>query len=254
MRRTIGFLLILLSFPVIWLLLSFIHTELLNASELKATIQDSVQVSTPVFSSPVILVDKNKQVFSEDYVEWREPLTLEQIPLFVQDLFIQSEDDEFYKHIGFDFSAIFRAIFANAGAQAKEQGASTITQQLVRLRYLSTEKTYERKLTELVYAYEMEKEYSKEEILTNYLNEIYFGNQVYGIGAAASYYFNKPLGELTEAELTFISAIPNNPALYNPIDHFEATKKRQERLIDGLVKNGIITKTHGDKIKLEKIS
>ena len=101
-----------------------------------------------------------KHIFSEDYIEWRDPLPLESIPLFVQEVFIQSEDIEFYNHIGFNFSAIFRAVFANAAANSNDQGASTITQQLVRLRYLSTEKTYERKVTELVYAYEMEKQSS----------------------------------------------------------------------------------------------
>ena len=180
----------------------------------------------------------NRSKFSQRIISNGEiPIPLESIPLFVQELFIQSEDVEFYNHIGFNFSAIFRAVFANAIANAKDQGASTITQQLVRLRYLTTEKTYERKVTELLYAYEMEKQSTKEEILSNYLNEIYFGNQVYGIGAAATYYFSRPLNELTEAELAFISAIPNNPTLYDPLVNFDATKKRQELLIDVLVKN-----------------
>ena len=254
MRQSIGFLLIFILFPVIWLLYSFIQTELLEAEVFKETIQDSIQLSSPSFSSPVILVDRHEQIFSEDYVEWRQPLELEEIPPFVNEIFIQSEDEKFYNHIGFNFSAIVRALVANATAHEKEQGASTITQQLVRLHYLSTEKTYERKLTELFYAYEMEKEYSKDEILTNYLNEMYFGNQVYGIGAAATYYFNRPLAELNEAEIAFICAIPNNPALYNPLEHFKDTKKRQERLIDVLVRNEVITKAHGEKIKKEDIT
>ncbi|MDI2586473.1 transglycosylase domain-containing protein [Psychrobacillus sp. NEAU-3TGS] len=249
MRQAIGFIILLLCFPFIWILYSFIHTEILVASSYKDNLAKSIQISSPSISSPIVLLDKQEQVFSEDYVEWREPLPLESIPLFAQELFIQSEDVEFYNHIGFNFSAIFRAVFANAIANSKEQGASTITQQLVRLRYLTTEKTYERKVTELLYAYEMEKQSTKEEILANYLNEIYFGNQVYGIGAAATYYFSRPLNELTEAELTFISAIPNNPMLYDPLVHFDATKKRQELLIDVLVKNNKITATDGDALK-----
>ncbi|ALC84618.1 penicillin-binding protein [Bacillus sp. FJAT-22090] len=253
MRQVIGFLLILLCFPLIWMLTSFIHAEILSASSFQDDLKQSIQLSTPPLSSPVVLLDENEQIFSEDYVEWRDPLPLESIPLFVQELFIQSEDVEFYNHIGFNFSAIFRAVFANASANAKEQGASTITQQLVRIRYLSTEKTYERKVTELIYAYEMEKQATKDEILTNYLNEIYFSNQVYGIGAAATYYFGRPLHELSDAELAFISAIPNNPTIYDPIDNFDATKKRQELLIDVLVKNGKIPKESGEAIKAEPI-
>lgn len=253
MRQVIGYLLIIICFPLIWFLTSFIRSEWLSAAELQSELTQSIQLSSPTPSAPVILLDENNQLFSEDYVEWRDPISLESIPLFVQELFIQSEDEEFYNHIGFNFSAIIRALFANVTADSKEQGASTITQQLVRLRYLSTEKTYERKVTELVYAYEMEKQSTKDEILSNYLNEIYFSNQVYGIGAAATYYFNRPLHELSKAELAFISAIPNNPTRYNPLENFEATKKRQELLIDVLVKNGKITEDSGEAIKAEPI-
>lgn len=253
MRQLIGFLFIIICFPTIWILYSFIHSELLAASSFNDDLAQSIQLSSPVISSPIVFLDENNHTFSEDYVEWRDPLPLESIPLFVQELFIQSEDVEFYNHIGFNFSAIFRAVFANASANSKDQGASTITQQLVRLRYLSTEKTYERKVTELMYAYEMEKQSTKEEILSNYLNEIYFSNQVYGIGAAATYYFGKPLNQLSEAELAFISAIPNNPKIYNPLEHFEATKKRQELLIDVLVKKGKISAEYGEALKAEPI-
>lgn len=249
MRQAIGFIIILLCFPFIWVLYSFIHSEILVANSYKDNLAESIQLSSPTISSPIVFLDDQERIFSEDYIEWRDPIPLESIPLFVQELFIQSEDVEFYDHIGFNFSAIFRAVFANAIANSKDQGASTITQQLVRLRYLTTEKTYERKVTELLYAYEMEKQSTKEEILSNYLNEIYFGNQVYGIGAAATYYFSRPLNELTEAELAFISAIPNNPTLYDPLVNFDATKKRQELLIDVLVKNEKIAAADGATLK-----
>lgn len=253
MRQAIGYIIVLLCFPLIWILYSFIHSEILTAFEFKEDLKEAIPLHTPASTSPIVLLDKDNVIFSEDYVEWRDPLPLESIPLFVQEVLIQSEDVEFYNHIGFNFSAIFRAVFANAAANSSDQGASTITQQLVRLRYLSTEKTYERKVTELIYAYEMEKQSNKEEILENYLNEIYFSNQVYGIGAAATYYFGKPLNELSEAQQVFISAIPNNPSVYNPLEHFEATKKRQELLIDILVKNDKISTEHGNKLKNEAI-
>ena len=138
--------------------------------------------------------------------------TLDEFPQIVKDIFIYSEDTSFFNHIGFDVSAIARAVMANSSEQSIQQGGSTITQQLVRMRYLTEEKTYERKLMELLYAYELEQMYSKEEILEMYLNEMYFGNQVYGIASAATYYFGRPLQELTIAEIAFIAAIPNNPS------------------------------------------
>ncbi|WP_313894567.1 transglycosylase domain-containing protein [Psychrobacillus sp.] len=253
MRQILGFFIIFICFPLLWLSYSLIDTEISTASDYKKELGQSIKLSEPIISSPVLLLDESGATFSEDYIEWRDPLPLASIPLFIQEIFIQSEDVEFYNHIGFDFSAIFRAVFANASANARDQGASTITQQLVRLRYLSTEKTYERKVTELMYAYELEKQSSKEEIFTNYLNEIYFSNQVYGIGAAATYYFQRPLNKLTEAEMAFISAIPNNPTVYNPLENFDATKKRQELLIDVLVKKGKITSAHGESLKAEPI-
>ncbi|CAM5336485.1 peptidoglycan glycosyltransferase OS=Lysinibacillus sphaericus OX=1421 GN=LS41612_05470 PE=4 SV=1 [Lysinibacillus sphaericus] len=122
------------------------------------------------------------------------------------------------------------------------------------MRYLSDEKTYERKLTELFYAYELEKKYDKDAILTMYLNESYFSNQVYGIGSAASYYFQKPIQELSIAQIAFISAIPNNPSLYNPLKHFDDTKARQERLLDTLATSGVITKEDAMTFKAEPIT
>src|SRR5690606_24436244 len=129
----------------------------------------------------------------------------------------------------------------NAEENSIQQGGSTISQQLVRLLYLSEEKTYERKLVEAFYSYKLEQLYDKDTILEMYLNEMYFGNQVYGIGSAATYYFQKSLNELSVAELAFIAAIPNNPSLYDPLDHFDNTKARQERLLDILAQENIIT-------------
>ena len=112
-----------------------------------------------------------------------------------------------------------------------KQGASTITQQLARNLYLNTEKSYNRKLSELLYAYEIERSYTKEEILELYINAIYFHNGVYGIEAASQFYFQKPTKELTKAELAFLASIPNNPTMYNPFKYFDRTKERQERFL-----------------------
>ncbi|WP_318616890.1 transglycosylase domain-containing protein [Sporosarcina sp. YIM B06819] len=241
MKRFIGIIIILLFIPILVIVQDAIAVELTTADSFNKQLDTSIELSTPPINVPVSMTDRNGVIFTEEYVEWREPLALTSIPTFVRQLFLESEDTGFFEHRGYDVAAIVRAFAVNTATDDVRQGASTITQQVVRMRFLSTEKTYERKLTELFYAAELEKQTSKDDILEMYLNEMYFGNQVYGIGAAASYYFNKPIYELNKAEQAFIAAIPNNPSLYNPLVHFNQTKKRQERLLSILAKNGVIT-------------
>ncbi|WP_182274747.1 transglycosylase domain-containing protein [Bacillus velezensis] len=175
------------------------------------------------------------------------------IPNEVKQLFLTSEDRHFYEHKGFDFMGMVRAAASNFKDHKIDQGASTITQQLARNVYLSHERTFSRKLTELAYSYQLEKKYSKDEILEGYLNTIYFNNGVYGVGSAAQFYFSKPLKSLTLGEMAFICAIPNNPTLYDPLKHFDYTKKRQVRLLNGLKKAGVISGKQLKKAEKEKI-
>lgn len=254
MNKAFGFFIILLSLPVLWWVSTNIRTEINTAKAHEEQIASAIHLPEVQTQLPVTLIDRNGEIFSEEYVEWRQPLTLQEIPQIAQEIFIASEDAHFYDHIGFDFSAIIRAVVANSNTNSASQGGSTITQQLVRMRYLSDEKTYERKLTELFYAHELEKEFDKDTILTMYLNESYFSNQVYGIGGAATYYFQKPLKELSIAEMAFISAIPNNPSLYNPLKNFGNTKARQERLLDTLAASGAITLEDAATYKAEPIT
>ncbi|KOS71791.1 penicillin-binding protein [Lysinibacillus contaminans] len=254
MNKAFGFLLIFLSLPILWWIGDNIWTEISIAKAHEEQITDAIRLPEVQAQLPVTLIDKNGQTYSEEYVEWRQPLTLQEIPQIAQEIFIVSEDADFYQHIGFDLSAITRAVIANSNDSGISQGGSTITQQLVRMRYLSEEKTYERKLTELFYAHELEQEFDKETILTMYLNESYFSNQVYGIGAAATYYFQKSLKELSVAEMAFISAIPNNPSLYNPLKNFDNTKARQERLLDTLASSSTLTEAEVATYKAETIT
>ena len=241
MKQTFGYFLILCSILSLLLVGNEIWKEVAAAKAHKEKIEASIHLPQTQAQLPVTLFDGKGEIFSEEYVEWREPLTYDAFPQMVKDLFIYSEDTEFFHHIGFDVSAIFRAVMANSAGNSLQQGGSTITQQLVRMRYLSEEKTYERKLMELFYAYELEQVYTKEEILEMYLNEIYFGHQVYGIAGAATYYLGRPLNELSVAEMAFIAAIPNNPSLYDPLKNFDGTKARQERLLDTLAKYNILS-------------
>ena len=249
MKQALGFIVTISLLPLLFFIGQKMWGEISQAEAYDTQLENAIQLPPFQAQLPVVLTDQNNQVFSEEYVEWRQPLTLDEIPQIIKEIYLNSEDESFYDHIGFDVSAIARAFVANSSSDSIQQGGSTITQQLVRMRYLTTEKSYERKLIELFYAYELEKLYTKDEILEMYLNEMYFGSQVYGIGSAATYYFGKALQELSIAEMAFIAAIPNNPTLYDPKNNFDLTKERQERLIDGLVANEVISEEVGAEQK-----
>lgn len=241
MKQFIGYIAVICSLPLLFFTQKAIIAELDKSQTMKTQLSDTIELVPPNYHLPITMRDQNGQLFSEVYVEWRTPLKLKEIPMFVQDLFLESEDATFYEHRGFNVSAILRAFLVNSQIDAKSQGGSTITQQLIRMQYLTTDKTYERKVVELLYAAELEKTMSKEKILEAYLNEMYFSNRVYGIGSAATYYFSRPLDQLNEAEMAFIAAIPNNPQKYDPLVNFEATKARQERLLDTMNKRNLLT-------------
>lgn len=180
------------------------------------------------------------------------------IPEYAVDAMISIEDKRFEKHIGIDFKGILRAVkelVVNKGEV--HQGASTITQQLARNIFLTHEVSWERKVKEIFLAMEMEKRYSKEQIMEFYLNNIYFGNGYYGIQAASKGYLNKEVEDLSLGEITYLCAIPNKPALYDPYDHPENTVGRQGRILDAMEEEGRITaeenaEARQDKIKLKK--
>lgn len=254
MKQLVGLSFIICSILILLLLGNSVWNELEIITIHEKQLTEDIQLPVIENSLPAKMFDQNGVVFNEEYVEWREPIEFEDVPEIIKQIYILSEDKEFYNHLGFNLSAIARAVVVNSTSESIEQGGSTITQQLVRLRYLSTEKTYERKLMELFYAYKLEELYDKETIFEMYLNEMYFGNQVYGIGSAATYYFQKPLEQLSIAQMAFLAAIPNNPSLYNPIPHFDNTKARQERLIDTLAENKVISVEDALAYKQEKIT
>lgn len=254
MRLIFGLMLSIALIPAIWFVGVKITEEVVIAGDNQKQLDNSINLPKTEIQLPVTLIDRNNKVFSEEYVEWRQPKKLEEFPLIAKQVFILSEDKEFYNHVGFNVSAIARAIVANSAAQESQQGGSTITQQLVRMRYLTQEKTYERKLMELFYAYKLEEMFSKEKIFEMYLNESYYGNQVYGLAGAATYYFGRQMNDLTVAEIVFLCAIPNNPSLYNPVTKFNNTKQRQERLIDTLVQGNVLSAAEGQTHKQQKIT
>lgn len=170
-------------------------------------------------------------------------LEYEDIPSDVCSAIICIEDKKFYQHHGVDFKGILRAVKAMIENGKVTQGASTITQQLARNIFLTQEKTWERKIEEMFIATEMERLYTKDQILEYYLNNIYFGNGYYGIQAASKGYFNTEVKNLNLSQIAFLCAIPNNPTLYDPVTNMDNTLKRRDRILNQMRDDGRISET-----------
>lgn len=181
-------------------------------------------------------------------------ISYEEIPEYAVDAMISIEDKKFLTHKGVDLKAIIRAGVALVRNKGDiKQGASTITQQLSRGIFLTNEVSWERKIKEMFIAIEIEKHYEKYEIMEFYLNNIYFANGYYGIEAASKGYFNKSVKDLSLAQITFLCAVPNNPTIYDPVDHKDNTIKRRDRILDHMLLDGNISKEKYDKATKEEI-
>lgn len=182
-------------------------------------------------------------------------LEFKDIPKYASQAMISIEDKKFMQHPGVDVQAMMRSAVALVRHGGKiTQGASTITQQLSRNIFLTHTVTYERKIKEIFLALDLEKKYSKEQILEFYLNNVYFANGFYGIQAASKGYFNKDVKELSLSQIVYLCAIPNNPTLYDPFDHPENTIKRRDRILTQMYNDGKIGKEDQDKAVNEKIT
>ena len=176
------------------------------------------------------------------------------IPQVAVDAITSIEDKNFFKHKGYDLKAIIRAGLAyikNKGVIT--QGGSTITQQLARNIFLSFEESWQRKAREIFIAIELEKKYTKKEIMEFYLNNIYFANGYYGIQSASLGYFGKGVNSLSLSQITFLLSIPNSPTRYNPYENIEGTLARRDRILDQMVLDGKITEAQASKAKSEEI-
>lgn len=181
-------------------------------------------------------------------------LDYQDIPSEVCTIMVTVEDKKFYQHHGVDFKGILRAVKAMIQDGKVTQGGSTITQQLARNVFLTQDRTWERKIEEMFISTEMERIYSKDQILEYYLNNIYFGNGYYGIQAASKGYFNTEIRNLDLSQTAFLCAIPNNPTLYDPVVNMENTLKRRDRILDQMREDGKITETACLEAKVEKIT
>lgn len=219
--------------------------ELVRTSNLDTFRQSETSLVYDTNGKLLSVLKGEKDVYYLDY---------EAIPTIVKDAIISIEDKKFKNHMGIDIKANFRALLAlirNKGNVT--QGASTITQQLSRNIFLSNEISYQRKVKEILISLELEKKYSKYQILEFYLNNIYFANGYYGIQAASKGYFSKSVEKLSLSQIAFLCAIPNNPTIYNPLENKENTIKRRDRILDQMLSDDKISLSDYTSAKDEKI-
>ena len=186
--------------------------------------------------------------------ENRTVVRLSQVPQHVRDAFIAAEDLRFYSHNGFDLVRIFGSVVANLRAQSYAQGASTISQQLVKLTHLSSEKTLARKAEELYLSIQLEAMFEKDEILEMYLNTICFGEGAYGVQAASEVYFDKDVSDLTLAEGAALAATIKAPSAYSPAADAEANRTRRGYILDTMLENGMIDAGQAEAARAEELT
>ncbi len=192
-------------------------------------------------------------VLMGEFGEERRNLTpIQEIPKVMKDAVLSIEDARFYQHGGVDYLGILRAGIANIG-RMKSQGASTITMQVARNVYLSSEKTYTRKIYEILLTYKLEHMLSKDQILEIYMNQIFLGNRAYGFASAAETYFGKPLKDITIAEAAMLAGLPKAPSAYNPFANPKRARARQLYIIERMEDNGFISAAQAKAAKVEPL-
>ena len=185
--------------------------------------------------------------------ENRLPVSIDKIPVSLQNAFVAAEDARFYQHMGIDLKAIGRAVWTNLSEGAVAEGGSTITQQLAKNAALTQERTWKRKIQEALLALELERRYSKAQIMEMYLNQIYFGEGAYGVQTAAQVYFGKNATELSLAECAMLAGLPKRPNDYSPFASLKAAKERQATVLGQMVHYGLIDQASADRALREEI-
>lgn len=215
---------------------------------------DYTSADAYVVAEPTTIYDADGNVLTQYYIQNRRSVSLDEISDYVKKGTVDTEDRRFYEHDGIDTQSILRAVYVQL--LGGSEGASTITQQLVRNTVLSDEQfdyTLRRKVREAYIALQLEKMYSKDEILNMYLNTIYYGHSAYGIEAASVTYFNKHASELTLAEAATLVGLPQSPSYYDPTVNMEACRTRRNDVLDRMLSEGDITQEEHDSAQAEDI-
>ena len=201
---------------------------------------------------PLRVLTADGQLIGEFGEERRNLLTIKEIPDVMKNAVLAIEDARFFEHNGVDYKGMMRAALANLG-QAKSQGASTITMQVARNVYLSAEKSYTRKIYEVLLTFKLEHLLTKEQILEIYMNQIFLGQRAYGFSTAAQTYFGKPLKDVTIAEAAMLAGLPKAPSAYNPISNPKRARIRQLYIIERMLENDFITAAEAEQAKTEEL-
>jgi len=210
-----------------------------NLPELGALTAYQPKIPLRIYSAEGTLIGE----FGE---ERRAVVAIADVPEQLKHAIIAAEDERFYQHPGIDYIGVLRAAYANLVAGGRRQGASTITMQVARNFFLSSEKTLTRKLYEALLAFKIEHSLSKEQILELYVNQIYLGQRAYGFGAASQTYFGKSLDQLTLAEIAMLAGLPKAPSMYNPISNPQRAKQRQQYVLRRMTELGYVTAAQYD--------
>jgi penicillin-binding protein 1A len=192
-------------------------------------------------------------VIDELFIERRKVVPFDMIPLHLKQAVIAVEDSRFYSHSGIDFRGIARALVVNITAGRVVQGGSTITQQLSKVLFFSPERTLIRKIKEAIVTLQIEKRYTKDQILALYLNQIYLGSGSYGTAVAARKYMGKDVSDITLSEAALLAALPKSPGRYNPLSNPEDAVKRRNHVLDRMAEEGFITREKAEKAKEDTI-
>lgn len=213
---------------------------------------DISELSSYSPKEPLRIYTADGKLMGEFGEERRRMTPIAEVPDVLKHAVLAVEDARFYDHGGIDYVGVARAVLANL-ASWRSQGASTITMQVARNVYLTSEKTLTRKLYEMLLTLKMERVLSKDQILEIYMNQIYLGHHAYGFAAAARTYFGKSLDDLTAAEAAMLAGIPKSPSSGNPITNFQRARARQLHVIDRMVETGFLTEKEGEAAKQEPL-
>ena len=207
---------------------------------------NDIDLSAKVVDIPTRIYDRNKEVIGEFFEEKREIVPYDYIPQWIVKGVIASEDRNFYKHKGVDYKGIIRALFSNILNFRIVQGGSTITQQLAKVLFTDMERSFKRKIYEAFCAQEIEKHYDKQDILSMYLNLIYFGNGSYGVESTSKMFFGRSVKRLNEVECAMIVATISSPRSYSPISNLKNSLRKTKRILKSLVDAGYVKKERAD--------
>jgi penicillin-binding protein 1A len=199
-----------------------------------------------------VYADDGETVIGEFALEKRIPLKYEEIPQLVQKSILAIEDARFYDHVGIDPIRIIGAVFKDLRT-GKREGGSTLTQQLVKSLFLSREQTIKRKVNEWLIALQIERYYTKQQIMELYVNHVFLGANSYGFEAASETYFGKPAKDLALEEAALLAGIPKAPSDYSPTLHPDRSKERRDLVLDQMAKNGFVSQAEADAAKAKPI-